>query len=97
VTFVIALDEMGLGGKVEEVEDEAEEEEEDDDEEEDEAEEDDEEEDSSDSSPELESTMGLFNDGKIAGCFRTPRPGINIGCDRLRFLTQGVVSLSLFC
>ena len=30
--------------------------------------------------------MGLFNDGRIVGDFRT-RPGIGISCERFRFLT----------
>jgi len=41
-----------------------------------------------DSSSELEESilMGVFNDGRIVGDFRTTRPGIDIGCDRFHFL-----------
>ena len=95
--FVIALEEIDLGGKEDAEEDELDDDDEEDDEDE-EGDDDDEEEEEevSDSSSELEESivltfpMGLFNDGRIAGDFRTTRPGsdIAIGCDRLRFLTR---------
>jgi hypothetical protein len=53
-----------------------------------------EEEEVSDSSSELEESIliGLFNDGRIVGDFRTTRPGIDIGCGRFRFLLTRVRS-----
>jgi hypothetical protein len=76
------------------VDDEPEEEEEEDEDEEDDEEEEDEEEDEeeSDSSPELSLTKGFFKEGKIAGCFRTPRPGMN---NRLRFFVSKSLSVSI--
>ena len=92
VGFVIAFDGRGLGGKEDAEEDELDDDDDEDDEDDDD--DDDEDEEVSDSSSELEESilMGLFNDGRIVGDFRTTRPGIDIGCDRFRFLLTRVRS-----
>jgi len=95
VGFVIAFDWRSLGAEEDAEEDELDDEDdEDDDEDEEDDDDDDEDEEVSDSSSELEESilMGLFNHGRIVGDFRTTRPGIDIGCDRFRFLLTRVRS-----
>ena len=94
VGLVIAFDGRGLGGKEDAEEDELDDDDDEDDDEDEDDDDDEEEEEVSDSSSELEESilMGLFNDGRIVGDFRTTRPGIDIGCDRFRFLLTRVRS-----